>query len=392
MNYRWLILAAGTLVLDEPRRGADRDRRDRARAARVLRAEPRPDRRRARGHDRGDDADAAAVGNRQRPDRRATRDRDRARRRGVRRSESRHARRLRRRSSLALAATGALRRLGQLRERTRGHALVRARRARARARDPPGGDPARRLRGSRRAAGASCRAAAFTPRSPRSRSTRSSGRSSPGLVLRERHVDEEIAEELGQPASRPAHVDPLLGERARARGPARDHGVRRPVPPRRARPVDGARRARARGRSGRRRDRARRRRPPLGSRRAAAFRSSSGSAARLRSPSPPLPCSCTRPLARPRSRARRRRRARHELERPLVRGRRRGRGTAAERRGDRLPADGARRRRNRRSRSRSRRSSPAASWRVAFLASAACSLAGAVLLRPLAELVAGLRA
>ena len=40
-NYRWLILAAGTLASTSLVRGADRDQRDRARAPRGLRAEPR---------------------------------------------------------------------------------------------------------------------------------------------------------------------------------------------------------------------------------------------------------------------------------------------------------------------------------------------------------------
>ena len=206
-------------------------------------------------------------------------DRDRARRRRVRaRDRGRddgfaRARRRARRDRRA-------RRVGELRERARGDALVRAGRARARARHPPGRDPDRRLR--RRARAARDRLgggvhAAFVALAANAIVWAVLA----GVVLRERHVDEDIAERVRQPAARPAHVAALLGERARARGTARDHGVRRAVPPRRARLLDHARRARARRRAGRRRGDADRRRAALGPRRAGACRCSSGSARAL---------------------------------------------------------------------------------------------------------------
>ena len=68
---------------------------------------------------------------------------------------------------VALFGDGGVRRVRELRERPRGHALVCPRRARSRARDPPGGDPARRLRGSRCAAGHRVRTG-LTPLSLRS--------------------------------------------------------------------------------------------------------------------------------------------------------------------------------------------------------------------------------
>ena len=167
-----------------------------------------------------------------------------------------------------------------------------------------------------------------------------------GIVLRERHVDEEIAGELVSPL-RDLRMWILCSASGLVlAGQLAIMALRRPVPPRRARPVDPACGPRARGRSGRRGDRARGRRAPLGPR---------------RSPHPAVHPAQRRACGR-------RRRGGPLDQSPLVvlvpvlvvagilgmswnglsfAAAAEAAGPASERRGDRLPADRARRRRDR---------------------------------------------
>ena len=117
-----------------------------------------------------------------------------------------------------------------------------------------------------------------------------------GVVLRERHVDEDIARAVRESAARPSDVAPLLRERVRPRRSARDHGLRRAVPARRARLLDSARSARARSRADRRRRRADRGRPPLRSRAPPRAALHQARAPRSRSRSQPPPRSSHGPI------------------------------------------------------------------------------------------------
>ena len=180
-----------------------------------------------------------------------------------------------------------------------------------------------------------------------------------GFVLRERHVDEDIAVEFVSPLARPSDVAPLFGERlASSRASSRScrfvvlflHDARG-FSTAHAALVLAAVQVGGRGDRiavGRRSDRERRR-VPLFIRLAAVLAVVLADSGRAR----------RRPDRRPRPRARRRRHLRHELERPLVHRSCGGRGASPQRRGDRLSADGSRRRRNRHPDRSSRQSSSA---------------------------------